>query len=186
MGRAEARPSEFRVAQPRAIHAGYRSIPFLHLRPKLLEWPIQSATDEDLEEFVASRIGMVGPSGYLHAGEVLAIPGSIAAQHDHAFAGVLSWPPIPIVLMIADRLRQPILFPEEIDRSRLTITVGKNRSHRALLRREFIVNPPHCLRHFLPSKLIGKMLRQRTGRLVLGLGRLEVERLLITDIGVGS
>src|SRR2546427_12725865 len=102
MGRAEAaeaRPSEFRVAQPRAIHPGYSSIPLLHLRPNGLQSCVQSAAHKDLEMLVASRIGMIGASGCLHAGEMFAIPGSIAAEHNHAFAGVVSGPPIPIVLM---------------------------------------------------------------------------------------
>src|SRR5439155_14736404 len=124
---------------------------------------------ENFEVLVASRIGMVGTARCFHAGEVFAIAGSIAAEHNHAFAGVVSRPPIPIVLMIADRLRQSVLFSEEIDRPRLTLAVGENCGHRALLGRKFIVSSSDFPRHFLPAKLIGEMLRQWTGRLVLGL-----------------
>src|SRR5436190_9862944 len=129
---------------------------------------------------VKSRIRMVGAARCFHAGKVFAIAGSIAPEHNHTFAGVLSRPPIPIVLMIADRLRQSVLFPKKIDRSGLTVTVGENRSCFALLWREFVINSSDFPRHFFPSKLIGEMLRQWTGRLVLGLGGLKAHHLLIT------
>ena len=113
---------------------------------------------------------------------MFAVASAIAAEHDHAFAGVIARSPKPIALVVADRFRQPVFFPEEIDRARLPVTVGKDRRLRALLRRKLVVDARNFLRHFLPAKFIGEMLRQRPGRLVLGLRRLEADRLLVADI----
>src|SRR5438876_76459 len=103
---------------------------------------------------------MIGLADGFHAGETFAVAGAVAAENDDAFAGVIARTPKPIVLVIADRLRQPIFPAEEIDRARLAVTVGEDRRLRALFRRKRVINSDDFPRHFLPAELIGEMLRQ--------------------------
>src|SRR5438067_3458161 len=125
---------------------------------------------------------MIGLADGFHAGETFAVTSAIAAENDDAFAGVVTRAPKPIVLVIANRLRQPVFLAEEIDRAGLAVIVRKDRGLRALLGRKRVVNPSNFARHFFPAEFIGEMLRQRTGRLILSLQGLEPERGLVTDI----
>src|SRR5947207_1247605 len=117
---------------------------------------------------VAPRIRVIGAADCLNTGKVFAITAPVAAKDDYAFSGVFSRAPIPIVLMIADRLRESVFLSEKIDRSRLSITVGKNGGYGALLGRELIVNSAGFFRHFLPPEFIGEILWQRSCGLILG------------------
>ena len=102
-------------------------VPILGLRPERLQRRIQVPAKKNIEVFVTPRIGMRGAADRIDPREVLAIARAVAAKHDHAFAGVVARPPKPVALMIADRFRQPIFFPEEIDRARLAGRWGSRR-----------------------------------------------------------
>src|SRR5438105_14988224 len=127
---------------------------------------------------------MIGAADCFHGREMFAVSSPVASENDHAFAGVIARTPKPIALMVADRFGQAVLLAKEIDRAGLAITVGEDRGLRALVGRKRVVDAPNFARHFLPAEFIGEMLRQGTSRLVLGLQRLETERLLIGDVAL--
>src|SRR5437868_834722 len=127
---------------------------------------------------------MIGAACHLHASKVFAVACAVAAEDDDALAGVIARSPKPIALMIADRFRKSVLLPEEIDRAGLAVTICENRRDRALLRRKFVVNSPDFAGHVFPAELIGEMLRQRAGRLVLGFQRREADCFLVSDVSL--
>src|SRR5207302_4391069 len=116
---------------------------------------------------------MIGAADYFHGREMFAVSSPVAAENDHAFAGVIARTPKPMSVMVADRFGQAVLLAKEINRAGLAITVGEDRGLRALVGRERVVNPADFARHFLPAEFIREMLRQRSGRLVLRFRRLD-------------
>src|SRR5438105_2994998 len=159
-----------------------KSVPFLRFWPQRFQTRVEIAAKENVEVFVAPRIRMIGAADGFHAREMFAVSSPVAAENDHAFAGVIARTPKPIALMVADRFGQAVLLAKEIDRAGLAITISEDRRLRALLRRKRVVNPADFARHFLPAEFIREMLRQRSGRLVLRFRRLEPERFLITNV----
>src|SRR6266481_8679255 len=118
---------------------------------------------------VAPRVRMFDPAGRFDALEMFAVAGSIAAENDDDAAIIIARPPKPVALMIANRFRQTESRSEEIDRAGLTVTVRENRRPRLFFRRKRFVNSRRFLRHLFPTEFVGKILRERPGRLVFRL-----------------
>src|SRR3954447_5620200 len=125
---------------------------------------------------------MIRSPDWFHRLKMFAVTGTVAAEDDHAFAGIIARTPKPVALVIADRFRQTVLLPEKIDRARLAVIIREDRGLRALFGWKRVVNFADFPHHFLPAEFVGKMLRQRTGRLILGFQRRDPERLLIRDV----
>src|ERR1700736_777543 len=111
-------------------------IELLHLAPGPAQIAHEAATQKDIEVFVTSRVRMFGPARHFHAREMFPVAGPVAAEHDHVPAIVIPRAPQPIALMIADRFRQTKARAEEIDRTSLAVTVGKDRGLGARIRRK--------------------------------------------------
>src|SRR5947208_12519498 len=135
---------------------------------------------------VATRVGMIGAAHCFYRREMLPVTFAVAPKNDHAFAGVIARSPEPVALVIADRFRQPVLLPEEIDRPSLAVAVREDCRLRALLGRKRVVNLADFAGHLFPAEFVGEMLRQRARRLVFRLWRLDPERLLITEVALGG
>src|SRR5580700_6313188 len=81
-------------------------------------------------------------------------------DNDHLFSGVTARPPYPIVLMPADRSRQTVSFPKDVDRTSLPIIGSKNAGDSTFLRGQRLVDSRNLLCQILPTKPIRKELRQ--------------------------
>src|SRR2546421_10690361 len=130
---------------------------------------------------VAPRVRMRGATDRLNASEMFAVAGAVTAKNDHDAAVVSARSPEPVALMITNRFWQTELRSEEVDRARLAVTVRKNRGPRLFLSRKRFVNPRSFAGHVFPAEFIGKILRQRTRRLVLRFGRFQAEFVLISN-----
>src|SRR2546430_7037962 len=89
----------------------------------------------------ARGVGRRGAPARLNAGEMFAVAGAVPAKNDHDAAVVSARSPEPVALMITNRFWQTESRSEEIDRTRLAITVRKNRGPRLFLSRKRFVNP---------------------------------------------
>src|SRR5881398_1920923 len=112
---------------------------------------------------VAPRVPMFRATCRFDAAEIFAV----------AAAVVIARTPEPKALMIGNRFWQAESRPEEIDRARLTVTVRENCRPRLFFRRERFINSRGFPRHCFPTELVRKILRQRTGRLILGFRRFK-------------
>src|ERR1051325_7628552 len=108
--------------------------------------------------FVAPRVRMFDSTGGLHALEMFAVAGPIAAENNHDAAVVIARTPKPVALMIANRFRQTEPRPKEIDRVSLAIAVGENRRARLFFARMRFVNTRGPFRHFAPAELVREIL----------------------------
>src|ERR1700730_1271329 len=106
--------------------AGEFSIPFLHLSPGFSQIASKSATEKNIEMFVAPRIRMLGAPNNFHAREMFAIASAVTAQDNDSAAVIIARPPQPVALMIANRLGQTQARSEKIDRAGLAVTIGED------------------------------------------------------------
>src|SRR4029077_12338740 len=97
-------------------------------------------------------------------------------QQDYAFAGVLPWSPIIIILVSANRLGQSVTWAEEIDRARSAIIAREDCGFGALFRRKSVIDAGHSFDHLRPSELVREVLRECALHVGLGSGLLDAER----------
>ena len=93
--------------------------------------------------------------------------------------------PQEVRLVGADRGRQPVPRPEEIDRARLAVVVGKDGGPRAVLGGQRVVDARDLGHQLRPAEAIAEVLGQRPAMADLGLRRREPERLLVGDVALG-
>src|SRR5689334_19357590 len=91
-------------------------------------------------------------------------------------------PPIPVVVVVADRPREAVPWPVEIDRRCFAPAVAEDGCSRALLRRHAVIDARDLLHHLLPAELVGEVLRQRTVVLPLRHYWRNVEYRLVAEI----
>src|SRR5215831_1547819 len=136
------------------------SVPVLQLRPQFLQRLLEPSAIEHVAMLVRHRVWVVHARDLLHAYKQL-LEALLAIIHeDHTFASVIARSPEEIALVTADRPRQSIFRPEEIDRAGLAIVLDKDRRLRSNIRRQTVVNARHRRDHFRPAKLGRIILRQ--------------------------
>src|SRR5215472_15646738 len=91
--------------------------------------------------------------------KMLAVAGSVTAQHDHGASGIVAWTPDPIAIVPADRGRQPVASTVEVYGRGLAPAVAENRCARSLFRRQAVVDSRHLGDHLRPAELVSKPLR---------------------------
>ena len=107
------------------------SVPVLHLRPQFLQRLLEPSAIEHVGMLVRHRVWVVHARDLLHARKQL-LEALLAIIHDdHTFARVIARSPEEIALVTADRPRQSIFRPEEIDRAGLAIVLDKDRRLRS-------------------------------------------------------
>src|SRR3974377_2625705 len=91
------------------------SVPVLHLGPQFLQRLLEPCGIEHVGMLVRHRVWVVHARSLLHARKQL-LEALLAITHDdHTFPRVIARSPEEIALMTADRPRQSIFRPEEID-----------------------------------------------------------------------
>ena len=83
-------------------------------------------------------------------------------QDQSNLAGPITRSPQKIILMSGNRRWQSKLRTKEIDRSSLAIVLAKDYSALLIFGTQVIVNVPDGRNHFLPAKLIGENLWERS------------------------
>src|SRR5215813_8864754 len=107
------------------------SVPVLQLRPQFLQRLLEPSAIEHVAMLVRHRVWVVHARALLHAYKQL-LEALLAIIHDdNTFACVIARSPQEIVLMTADRPRQSIIRPEEIDRAGLARVLDKYRRLRS-------------------------------------------------------
>src|SRR5947199_3817248 len=102
-------------------------------------------------------------------------------EHQSNFAIPISRSPEKIILMPGNRRWQPELGTEEINRSSLAVVLAEDSSALLIFGTQVIINMPDRCDHFLPAKLIGEKLGQRSGMRSFGAGRLLVDGSHVRD-----
>src|SRR5215467_2490840 len=117
--------------------------------------------------FVATSIRMLRATCRIYRLKMLAVPSAVATENNDDITGILTRPPEPIALMIADGFRQSIFRTKEIYRASFSVIVRENGRPRTLVRGKRIVNCRDFARHLFPAEFVCEVLRKRPGRLVL-------------------
>src|SRR5271163_4685228 len=105
--------------------------------------------------------GVVYGAHFLHAFEFLGESFVIVVQDDHAFAGIVAWSPIIIILVTGDGGRQSHFRTEEIDSSRLAVVLTEDGASFLIRGRKFEIGVRDDLGHLFPAKLVGIKLWER-------------------------
>lgn len=113
-----------RLAPP---HVALGSIPMPELRPDLLQGAeLWLAAHEHLEMLIRHRQRMIHRARVLHIFKQLLEPLALVAHHDHALARVPARPPVIIILVPGNGIRQAHFRSEEIDGTGLPIILPQN------------------------------------------------------------
>src|SRR5258708_5716029 len=104
------------------------SIKPLQLRPDFAQVSrLQPTAEEDVKILIAARIGMRQAAHVLNVLEVRVLTFPIAVQDNHDLAGIVAWPPYPIIVLPADGPGQTVFRAVEIHGRGLAPEVGEDR-----------------------------------------------------------
>src|SRR5262245_32960819 len=139
--------------------------PLLYLRPKLSHVRFQIVAEINVRpSFKRHRPRTANDlTQVFNRGELLALVVVPGVEHQSNFASPIPRSPEKIILMSGNRRWQPKPGTKEIDRPSLTIVLAEDGCAPFIFGRQVIIDVPNRRDHFLPAKLIGEKLRQRSG-----------------------
>src|ERR1700675_1476200 len=157
--------------------------PIFDVRPIGLKILLAMATKQNRFSFIGHWVGIVESSSNAHAFIIVARIFRVCSIANNDFAGIVARSPEKIILVRAYRFWQAVTAAKKIDGTGFSVIGGENRRSGLFFGRERMIDGGHAGDHLFPAKLIGVVLGQDCGVLVMfGLRHAEWQTRLIAKV----